>query len=253
MAAAVPAGDRGDDGRSPRHPPGPYPGAVSTEEQEAAPRSFHIRTFGCQMNDHDSERLAGALVADGLVATPDMESADVVVFNTCCIRENADNKFYGHLGNLKTLRESRPDMQIAVGGCLAQMDGEQIRERAVPCRRGVRDPQPDRCPRAAAPGGDRSGPVVEILDEPRPSGEPAAADQQVAALAAVRDLPYAAWVTIQMGCDNSCAYCIVPVGAGRRGVAARRRPGGRGRGRWPAGESPRSPCSARTSTPTGGT
>ena len=91
-----------------------------------AARTFHIRTFGCQMNEHDSERLAGALVADGLVATEDMETADVVVFNTCCIRENADNKFYGHLGNLKTLRESRPDMQIAVGGCLAQMDREKI-------------------------------------------------------------------------------------------------------------------------------
>jgi len=75
------------------------------------------------MNDHDSERLAGALLADGLVATPDIGAADVVALNTCCIRENADNKFYGHLGNLKTLRERRPGMQIAVGGCLAQMDG----------------------------------------------------------------------------------------------------------------------------------
>ena len=92
-------------------------------DADVAPRTFHIRTFGCQMNEHDSERLAGALVADGLVATDEMEAADVVVFNTCCIRENADNKFYGHLGNMKTLRESRPDMQIAVGGCLAQMDG----------------------------------------------------------------------------------------------------------------------------------
>ncbi len=104
-------------------PPVPHEGA-------AAPRTFHIRTFGCQMNEHDSERLAGALVADGLVATADLESADVVVFNTCCIRENADNKFYGHLGNLKALRERRPGMQIAVGGCLAQMDGERVRQRA---------------------------------------------------------------------------------------------------------------------------
>jgi tRNA-2-methylthio-N6-dimethylallyladenosine synthase len=93
-------------------------------------RTFHIRTYGCQMNEHDSERLAGLLTADGLVATDDLESADVVVLNTCCIRENADNKFYGHLGNLKALRESRPDMQIAVGGCLAQMDREHIQQRA---------------------------------------------------------------------------------------------------------------------------
>jgi tRNA-2-methylthio-N6-dimethylallyladenosine synthase len=194
--------DAGTDGGG-RAPSGAPDGA------DAAARTFHIRTFGCQMNEHDSERLAGALVADGLVATPDMELADVVVFNTCCIRENADNKFYGHLGNLKALRESRPDMQIAVGGCLAQMDGEKIRERAghVDVVFGTHNltDAPALLRRASS-----EGPLVEILDEPVPVGEPTAADQQTAALAAVRDLPYAAWVTIQMGCDNSCAYCIVP-------------------------------------------
>jgi tRNA-2-methylthio-N6-dimethylallyladenosine synthase len=173
------------------------------------PRTFHIETLGCQMNDHDSERLAGLLVADGLVPTDDLEAADVVVFNTCCIRENADNKFYGHLGNLKTLRESRPDMQIAVGGCLAQMDKERIRERAshVDVVFGTHN-------LANAPALLRqaalTGPVVEILDEPMADTGPAAADQQAAALTAVRDLPYAAWVTIQTGCNNSCAFCIVP-------------------------------------------
>ena len=178
-------------------------------EDAVVPRTFHIRTFGCQMNEHDSERLAGALVADGLVATEDMESADVVVFNTCCIRENADNKFYGHLGNLKTLRESRPDMQIAVGGCLAQMDQEKIQERAghVDVVFGTHNltSAPELLRRAST-----EGPLMEILDDPVAVGEPTATDQQTAALAAVRDLPYAAWVTIQMGCDNSCAYCIVP-------------------------------------------
>ena len=172
-------------------------------------RTFHIRTFGCQMNEHDSERLAGALVADGLVATDDLESADVVVFNTCCIRENADNKFYGHLGNLKTLRERRPDMQIAVGGCLAQMDKDRIRERASHVDVVFGTHNLTRAPallrQAAA-----TGPVVEILDEPLPTTDPSSGGQQVAALAAVRDLPYAAWVTIQTGCDNSCAFCIVP-------------------------------------------
>jgi len=161
------------------------------------------------MNEHDSERLAGALVADGMVATPDLESADVVVFNTCCIRENADNRFYGHLGNLKTLRESRPDMQIAVGGCLAQMDRDRVRQRASHVDVVFGTHNLARAPellRQAA----RSGPVVEILDEPVADTDPAAPDQAGAALAAVRDLPYAAWVTIQTGCDNSCAFCIVP-------------------------------------------
>jgi tRNA-2-methylthio-N6-dimethylallyladenosine synthase len=175
----------------------------------AAPRTFHIRTFGCQMNEHDSERLAGSLMADGLVPTTDLESADVVVFNTCCIRENADNKFYGHLGNLKTLREGRPDMQIAVGGCLAQMDKERIRERAAHVDVVFGTHNLTRAPQLLREAA-RSGPVVEILDEPLPATDPTADGQQVAALAAVRDLPYAAWVTIQTGCDNSCAFCIVP-------------------------------------------
>ncbi len=173
------------------------------------PRTFHIRTFGCQMNEHDSERLAGVLVADGLVATDELESADVVVFNTCCIRANADHRFYGHLGNLKSLRERRPEMQIAVGGCLAQMEGNRIRERAghVDVVFGTHNltSAPALLRQAAA-----SGPVVEILDGPPQPADPAAGDQQATALAAVRDLPYAAWVTIQSGCDNSCAFCIVP-------------------------------------------
>jgi len=195
---------------------GPYPGRVSPDPGGAdVPRTFHIRTFGCQMNEHDSERLAGALVADGLVATDDIESADVVVFNTCCIRENADNKLYGHLGNLKQLREQRPDMQIAVGGCLAQMDGEAVRRRAghVDVVFGTHNltAAPELLRRASV-----EGPLVEILDGPPatgPDGGPSggwAGDQQAMALGAVRDLPYAAWVTIQTGCDNSCAYCIVP-------------------------------------------
>jgi tRNA-2-methylthio-N6-dimethylallyladenosine synthase len=160
------------------------------------------------MNDHDSERLAGALVADGLVPTTDLEGADVVVFNTCCIRENADNKFYGHLGNLKTLRESRPDMLIAVGGCLAQLEKDGIRERAahVDVVFGTHNltRAPELLRQAAA-----SGPVVEVVDEPTPATD-AGGDQQAAALGAVRDLDFAAWVTIQTGCDNSCAFCVVP-------------------------------------------
>ncbi len=82
------------------------------------------------MNEHDSERIAGLLASEGMEATDDLESADVVVLNTCCIRENADNKLYGHLGRLKALKQERPDLQIAVGGCLAQKDRELIVERA---------------------------------------------------------------------------------------------------------------------------
>src|SRR5438874_11531864 len=91
---------------------------------------YLIRTFGCEMNEHDSERLASQLEADGYEPTDDVEHADVVVLNTCCIRENADNRLYGHLGHLKAVKARRPDMQIAVAGCLAQKDRELVRERA---------------------------------------------------------------------------------------------------------------------------
>ena len=168
-------------------------------------RRFHIRTFGCQMNEHDSERLAGLLIADGLEPTDDVEQADVVLLNTCCIRENADNKLYGYLGWLKSLRDTRPGMQIAVGGCLAQKDRELVRRRAghVDVVFGTHNltRAPGLLRQAAA-----HGPVVEILDAP----EPETASDLPLALSAARELPYTAWVTIQMGCDNSCAFCIVP-------------------------------------------
>ena len=169
------------------------------------PRTFAIKTYGCQMNEHDSERLAGLLVADGLVPAASLEDADVIVLNTCCIRENADNRLYGHLGDLKALRERRPGLQIAVGGCLAQMDRERVVERAghVDVVFGTHN-------LAAAPGLLRraatEGTIVEVLDAP----DPAAGAHQAPALTAVRDVPWAAWMTIQTGCDNSCAFCIVP-------------------------------------------
>jgi len=168
-------------------------------------RTFHIRTFGCQMNEHDSELLAGLLMADGLEPTEDLEQADVVVLNTCCIRENADNKFYGQLGRLKELHDRRPDIQIAVGGCLAQKDREAVRRRAGHVDVVFGTHNLGRAPallRQAAAG----GPVVEVLDAPMPDNAGALAP----ALSAPRPVSFAAWVTIQMGCDNSCAFCIVP-------------------------------------------
>jgi len=168
-------------------------------------RRFYVRTYGCQMNEHDSERIAGVLAADGLEPTDDLDQADVVVLNTCCIRENADNKLYGHLGDLKALKAQRPDLQIAVGGCLAQKDRDVVRERApfVDVVFGTHN-------LAHAPALLRearvSGPVVEILEEH---------DAYPSALPARRDVDHAAWVTIQIGCDNTCAFCIVPSVRGR--------------------------------------
>jgi tRNA-2-methylthio-N6-dimethylallyladenosine synthase len=168
-------------------------------------RRFYIRTFGCQMNEHDSQRIAGLLAAEGMEHTEDVEQADVVVFNTCCVRENADNKLYGHLGRVKALKERRPDVQIAVGGCLAQKDRDLIVERAghVDVVFGTHNlaHAPALLERARVEGQGRRHPIVEILEEH---------EAYPSALPARRDVAHSAWVTIQIGCDNSCTFCIVP-------------------------------------------
>jgi tRNA-2-methylthio-N6-dimethylallyladenosine synthase len=168
-------------------------------------RRFFVRTFGCQMNEHDSERIAGLLEAEGMERASDLDSADVVVLNTCCIRENADNKLYGHLGHLKSLKDARPDLQIAVGGCLAQKDRDGLQARAphVDVVFGTHN-------LAHAPAllarAQLEGPIIEILEEH---------EAYPSALPARRDTNHAAWVTIQIGCDNACAFCIVPSVRGR--------------------------------------
>ena len=168
-------------------------------------KRYLIRTFGCQMNEHDSERIAGLLEADGMVPATDTEDADVIVLNTCCIRENADNKLYGTLGHLKSIKDRRPELEIVVGGCLAQKDQEGIRERApyVDLVFGTHNVH------RAAELLHRSrveGPLTEILEAT------VADDAELfpSAMPARRELGHAAWVTIQIGCDNSCAFCIVP-------------------------------------------
>src|SRR4051812_32281085 len=96
----------------------------------ATARTYEVRTYGCQMNVHDSEPLTGLLEDAGYVAAPTGDDADVVVFNTCAVRENADNKLYGNLGHLAPIKARKPGMQIAVGGCLAQKDRSAITEKA---------------------------------------------------------------------------------------------------------------------------
>jgi tRNA-2-methylthio-N6-dimethylallyladenosine synthase len=169
-------------------------------------RSYVVRTYGCQMNEHDSERISGLLEADGLVRAENEDDADVVVLNTCCIRENADNKLYGNLGHLKSWKAEREGRQIVVSGCLAQKDQERVAERAghVDVVMGTHNVHRAAELLAEARSADR--PVTEILTE-------AVIDDQAmfpSALPARRETSYNAWVTIQIGCDNNCAFCIVP-------------------------------------------
>jgi tRNA-2-methylthio-N6-dimethylallyladenosine synthase len=164
-------------------------------------RRFHVATFGCQMNEHDSERLAGLLADEGYEAAAGVEDADLIVLNTCCIRENADNKLYGQLGRLKALKAERPGLQIAVGGCLAQKDRERIVEQAGHVDVVFGTHNLAHAPALLAEAARRGEPVVEILEEH---------EAYPSALPARREVDHRAWVTIQIGCDNSCAFCIVP-------------------------------------------
>ncbi|MCY7300427.1 MAG: radical SAM protein, partial [Ilumatobacteraceae bacterium] len=168
-------------------------------------RSYVVHTFGCQMNEHDSERISGLLDADGLTAVTDQDDADVVVLNTCCIRENADNKLYGTLGWLRTWKNEREGRQIVVSGCLAQKDRDIVANKApwVDVVMGTHNVH-----RAAelVQQSQEFGQITEILDA-------AVLDDHAmfpSALPARRDTGYNAWVTIQIGCDNNCAFCIVP-------------------------------------------
>jgi tRNA-2-methylthio-N6-dimethylallyladenosine synthase len=182
-------------------------------------RTYEVRTYGCQMNVHDSERLTGLLEDAGYVpfepgpADAQADCADVVVFNTCAVRENADNKLYGNLGQLRPAKTANPDMQIAVGGCMAQKDRDTIVKRA---------PWVD-----VVFGTHNIGSLPALLDRARHNRE-----AQVEILESLevfpstlptrRDSAYAGWVSISVGCNNTCTFCIVP---SLRGKEADRRPG----------------------------
>jgi tRNA-2-methylthio-N6-dimethylallyladenosine synthase len=182
-------------------------------------KTYDVRTHGCQMNVHDSERLAGLLETAGyvdLASVPGPErpqTADVVVFNTCAVRENADNKLYGNLGQLRPAKTSNPDMQIAVGGCLAQKDRETIVRKA---------PWVD-----VVFGTHNIGSLPALLDRARHNKR---AEVEIlesletfpSTLPTRRDSAYAAWVSISVGCNNTCTFCIVP---SLRGKETDRRPG----------------------------
>jgi tRNA-2-methylthio-N6-dimethylallyladenosine synthase len=173
---------------------------------------YLIRTFGCQMNEHDSERIAGLFDADGMTPTHDLNEADVLFINTCTIREAADNRMYGNLGQLKVWKDQRPEALLVVGGCAAQKDRDLVRERApwVDVVMGTNnlDRVVDLLDYAEAWGG-----ITEVIDElaAMPSSLPTR-----------RELRHSAWVSIQVGCNNSCTFCIVP---SVRGPEISRRPG----------------------------
>jgi tRNA-2-methylthio-N6-dimethylallyladenosine synthase len=176
-------------------------------------RTYQVRTYGCQMNAHDSERIAGVLEASGYKPVVEGGEPDLVVFNTCAVRENADNRLYGNLGHLAPIKASTPGMQIAVGGCLAQKDRGEVLRRA---------PWVD-----VVFGTHNLGSLPALLERARVQEE-----AQVEILESLEVFPstlptrresaYAAWVSISVGCNNTCTFCIVPA---LRGKEKDRRPG----------------------------
>jgi tRNA-2-methylthio-N6-dimethylallyladenosine synthase len=175
-------------------------------------RSYKVVTYGCQMNMHDSERISGLLDAAGYVKA-DGDDADVVVFNTCAVRENADNRLYGNLGHLRPQKVKNPGMQIAVGGCLAQKDQGEIVKKA---------PWVD-----VVFGTHNIGSLPVLLERARHNEE---AEVEIleslevfpSTLPTRRESAYAGWVSISVGCNNTCTFCIVP---SLRGKEKDRRPG----------------------------
>ena len=174
--------------------------------------TYDVRTHGCQMNVHDSERLRGLLEEAGYAPVAQGVDADVVVLNTCAVRENADNKLYGNLGQLASDKRRHPGMQIAVGGCLAQKDRGEVVRRA---------PWVD-----VVFGTHNIGSLPALLDRARHNG---AAEVEIleslevfpSTLPTKRESAYAGWVSISVGCNNTCTFCIVP---SLRGTEEDRRP-----------------------------
>jgi tRNA-2-methylthio-N6-dimethylallyladenosine synthase len=188
-----------------------YPEQVSPSPPA---KTYQLRTYGCQMNVHDSERLAGLLESSGWERAAAEDTApDLVVFNTCAVRENADNRLYGNLGHLRPLKRANPGMQIAVGGCLAQKDRGEIVRRA---------PWVD-----VVFGTHNMGSLPVLLERARVQRAAQVEIREAlevfpSSLPARRESAYSGWVSISVGCNNTCTFCIVP---SLRGRQLDRRPG----------------------------
>src|ERR1041385_1952416 len=169
-------------------------------------RTYQVRTYGCQMNAHDSERLARLLEDAGYRPAPQGRQADVVVFNTCAVRENADNKLYGNLGHLAPVKARTPGMQIAVGGCLAQKDRATITTKAPWVDVGFGTHNIGSLPVLLERARVQHEAQVEILEslEVFPSTLPTR-----------RESAYAAWVSVSVGWNNTCTFSIVPSPRGK--------------------------------------
>jgi tRNA-2-methylthio-N6-dimethylallyladenosine synthase len=169
-------------------------------------KSFHIITFGCQMNEHDSERMTGILEEQGCMAASGAEHADMIILNTCSIREKAEQKFYSELGRLKKLKDDRPGLKIAVAGCIAQQEGAKILSRAPYVDMVFGPSDLSRLPEMIEKTRSWSAPLIDIAGDP---------EYHLKRIPTIRTDRLKAWVSIMYGCDNYCTYCVVPYLRGR--------------------------------------
>jgi len=174
-------------------------------------KKYYVKTFGCQMNEHDSEKIAGMFELDGMTKANSEENADVLFINTCTIRENADDKLYGTLGQLKQWKNEQLDRKLLVGGCAAQKDKTLVRDRAPWVDVVIGTHNLTNIINLLNQSEDW-GPLTEVVDEieEMPTDAPS-----------IRESEHSAWLTIQIGCNNSCTFCIVP---SVRGPEISRRP-----------------------------
>lgn len=178
------------------------------DKQSNINKSFHIQTFGCQMNEHDSETLAGMLEELGYHGIQNKKEADVAIINTCSVRENADKRFFGTLGQLKKAKEDRPDMVVAVCGCMMQqqhiIDTLKAKYPWVDLIFGTHNIH--EFPRLLTNVLNERNKVVDVWDD---------GGDIVEGLPVKREYPFKAYVNIMYGCNNFCTYCIVPFTRGR--------------------------------------
>lgn len=183
-------------------------GNLAFEAENGRKRKMCIMTFGCQMNAHDSEKLLGMLTQMGYEETENEAEADFIIYNTCCVRENAENKVYGNLGFLKHKKEANPQMKIALCGCMMQQPTvlETIRKkyRHVDIVFGTFNLY--KLPELMYDNLQSGGPVFDIWDKH---------EDIVEDLPSIRKYKFKASVNIMFGCNNFCSYCIVPYVRGR--------------------------------------
>lgn len=188
---------------------------------ELVGKTFHITTFGCQMNVSDSERMEALLTDAGMRRAEDAWHADLVLFNTCSVRQKAEDRVYGNLGHLKRVRLERPEMILGVCGCMAQHEGEALQRKVPFVDLVLGTAQLHRLPELVAQVW-RTGQGVAAVAMPRQRTQHVleAEEDLLAGIARGND-PYKAWVPVMYGCDKFCAFCIVPM---TRGAERSRRP-----------------------------